>query len=1321
MASLINCLPAIASFGVNSEPTNVGQRWQIWKKQLEYYIIACGVTDIAQKRALFLHLIGPECQEIFSTFTDTGDDFEGALEKFDAYFMPKKNIPFERHLFRQANQNVGETVTQFVTRLRKLADTCEFRDTKEDNIRDQVVEKCRSHQLRKRLLREDDLQLSDVLSIARAMEAADSQAEQIQPSTATTVNHDVCSIKSKQHAHYGRRNAKRSLPNKDDKQRQCYRCGRLDHFAKNCDVTRGKTCNKCGMQGHFAVMCKTKSTQHSKPNQNVRCVETNESDEFTFSVHTSTDNRKATIDVDVGGISINMLIDSGSSVNIISQELWETLKECKIKCTCNKSGKEVFAYGNTPLNVIGTFTAETKTNNTNGVEEYVVVSGSGRPLLGCKTSIERGILNFDHCNAVCRQGPLVADDVIQMYPECYDRFGKLKDYQLSLHIDDNIRPVAQPLRRIPYSMRAKVESKLDQLEEMDIIEKVTGPTKWVSPVVVVPKSCGEIRLCVDMRMANEAVIRERHPIPTVDEVLHDVNNAVMYSKLDLRWGYHQIELDPKSREITTFVTHKGIYRYKRLMFGISSAPEMYQHAIQQVLKNCEGVHNISDDILVYGTTIDEHNKRLLNVMEALKENGLTLNKTKCQIGVSEITFMGHLLSNRGIAPTAERVKAVKNTKTPQTAAEVSSFLGLVNFCSRFIPQLATVAEPMRKLTRKSAEFIWNEEQQQAFNKLKALMSDAEVLAHFDQNATTKLIVDASPVGLGAILAQKCHDDTFRVVCYASRSLTDVERRYSQTEKEALGIVWACEKYHMYLYGVEFELETDHRPLEVIYSRKSKPPSARIERWVLRLQPYNFTVKYRPGATNAADSLSRLSCVEIEEARRNLAEEYVCFVARHAVPNALLPRDVETASMTDKELATVRKCIQTGNWNNQPIDKQYITVQSELSCVGNIVLRGTRLVMPSSLRKQTLMLAHEGHQGIVKTKQRLRSKVWWPGMDKSAEAICKTCHECQLVGAAARPEPLITTPLPNRPWEYLAVDLMGPFPTGESVLVVVDYYSRFFEIAIMKSTTTSVIIDRLDDMFARHGVPLKIKSDNGPQFVSDAYRCYLQENGIEQLHSTPLWPQANGEVERQNRTILKAIRTAHATGGNWRRELNKFLLAYRVTPHTTTGVAPAELMFGRALRTKLPEMSDPERTLVDKHVRRHDSVLKMKGKRYADRQRRASPRDIEIGGKVLLKQTRQNKLTTNFESEPYDVIGRNGSEVVIERDGAVYKRNASHLKNYLQDTGDQHVVTDAAEPIAVELDPQCDDQGHSRASAQPSPRKSTRDRKAPAWQDDFVVN
>ena len=298
------------------------------------------------------------------------------------------------------------------------------------------------------------------------------------------------------------------------------------------------------------------------------------------------------------------------------------------------------------------------------------------------------------------------------------------------------------------------------------------------------------------------------------------------------------------------------------------------------------------------------------------------------------------------------------------------------------------------------------------------------------------------------------------------------------------------------------------------------------------------------------------------------EQYIRFVAENATPKALSTGKVEKLSASDEELNEVHKAIHSDHWEKAP---NYSPVRYELSTIGRLVLRGIRIVIPKSLRTKCIELAHEGHIGIVGTKKNLRTKVWWPKMDKDVEKFVKSCYGCQLVSQSPRPEPLKPTELPAGPWQDLAIDLMGPLPSGDYVFVCIDYYSRYFEIDIMKTITSEKIIESLEKMFIVHGLPLSITSDNGRQFLSETFEQYLLDNDIYHRHTTPLHPSANGEVERQNRTLLKRIKIAQAEGKEWKSEIRKFLFAYRTTPHSTAGGTPSELMFNRKIRTKLPDI------------------------------------------------------------------------------------------------------------------------------------------------------
>ncbi|XP_058814114.1 uncharacterized protein K02A2.6-like [Topomyia yanbarensis] len=412
--------------------------------------------------------------------------------------------------------------------------------------------------------------------------------------------------------------------------------------------------------------------------------------------------------------------------------------------------------------------------------------------------------------------------------------------------------------------------------------------------------------------------------------------------------------------------------------------------------------------------------------------------------------------------------------------------------------------------------------------------------------------------------------------------------------------------------------------------------------------------------NIADVLSRLSTLQpkpFDETEELLVHE-IATTAVNAI--ALKWEDIKRASRDDEQINDIFDALETGCSDDLPL--VFKSTFKELCRVDDVLLRGDRIVIPEILQGRVVQLAHEGHPGIRIMKAHLRTHVWWPKMDSQVEKFVKACRGCILVSAPNPPEPMVRKVFPTQPWQQIAIDFLGPLPEGENLLVIVDYYSRYLEVVEMNSITTESTIRELLIVFARYGVPETVRADNGPQFSSDEFRAFCTEYGIKLVNTIPYWPQMNGEVERQNRLILKRLRIAQELGKDWRAELCKYLMVYHAAAHSTTGKAPMELMFGRKMRTKLPVV--PSTATDYEEVKDRDTVAKEKGKQYADKRRHATPSSIGIGDQVLAKRPKKdNKLNSDYSPEVFDVLRKDGTDVTIRStsSGKQFRRSAAHLK------------------------------------------------------------
>uniref|UniRef100_H2ZXD0 Gypsy retrotransposon integrase-like protein 1 n=1 Tax=Latimeria chalumnae TaxID=7897 RepID=H2ZXD0_LATCH len=1033
---------------------------------------------------------------IFDTLPDTApgendNALDKAIDALTAYFTPKQNIEYEVYVFRQAKQEQGENLAAYHTCLRKLAMTCNFTDVDRE-IKSQIVQTCLSAKLHRRALGDPGVTLTQLIEIGKAMGVSEAQASSIEREQ-YIINKMSQGKKGDNRQYHKTRTQQLVVKQLAPLLAECHNCKKANPFAACC---RSKQCS-------------ITSKQQIKHRPRVNEIYTDNglasSDEDVYvyiirlhQLNVSASQKHPHFDIKINGQPLTVMADSGASINVIDEVDYASMSQPP---KLLRTDVRVYPYrSQKPLPVLGKFHDTIESTTKAKKETFYVVDGAGGSLLSWKTSQGLGLIKV--VQQVTQDNPVEPLVETLLHDDLFHELGKLKNFQVTLHIDETVQPVAQPHCRIPFHICKELEKQFECDESLDVIEKTEGLTPWVSPVVIIPKpkSLGKVRVCVDMHQANMA-------IKTINEIINDLNGTKVFSKLDLNQGYNQLVLAPESWYITTFSMHVGLRRYKRLNFSISCAAEIFQNAIRETLSGLKGALNISDDILVYGVSTEDHNTNLQAVLQKLREKGLTLNKQKCIFNKSNLEFFGYVCTENGITVDPKKIQAIHDLETPTNATEVRSLLGMINFCCRFIPQYATLTQPLRELTK---------------------------------NRETEILMDASPVGLAAILAQKDRDTQLQhIVAFASRALTSIEQCYSQTEREALAVVWACEHFHIYVYGRTFSVYTDHKPLVAM-----------------------------EGKDNPADYMSQHPAkgTKLTSREEMIVEEFVNYVTLHTVPVALTLEDIKSATSPDITLQAVARAIPTAF-------KSFERVKTELTLGtdGGFILQGNKLVIPKKLQKQAVELAHEGHQGLVKTKALIQEKVWFQGINKMVEEKVQSCHTCQTATPETKREPLVMSVLPNSPWKEVSIDF-ADLPTGEYLLVISDDYSRYPVVDIVKPTSTQTVIPRIDKIFSKFGTPEIVKSDNGPLFHGREFKLFAKELGLHHRRITPYWPRTNGEVERFMKTIKKAIKMATVEQKNWKQEMYKFLGNYQATPHCTTGVSPATALFGRPLKIKLPEIS-----------------------------------------------------------------------------------------------------------------------------------------------------
>lgn len=1292
-----------------TEGTNVAEKWRKWKQTMELYL-TLSMTGKSEKEkcGAFLYIIGQAGRDVYNTMTfsdEEKDKIAVLFTKFESYCKPKQNVTIERYRFNTRVQDDSETIDQYVTELKLISKNCSYGELEAQLIRDRIVCGVKSDAIRQRLLRTDDLTLEQAVKICRADEQSKKHAQYLTEEATESVH----GLRTRQTRGGKDTTVLKQAYNYNQPNECCQKCG-LKHTRKQCPAY-GKQCLNCGKYNHFAKFCKSRrKVQMVEQATNIGEL-CDDDDELSVSesevlvidavkkhgpTEVVADQCFSTIECE--GVRMKFKIDTGSQANIIPVKLFNSLsqqpvvKKCATRLT-SYTGEDLCVRGQCVLQCCGQSLP------------FFVVETNQDPVLGLKASQELNIIKIVH------NVTQLTDQYITKYPKVFSGLGCFsKPYHIK--VDPRVQPVITPVRNHPVALRDRLKETLDEMEKMNVIRKVDQPTEWVSSLVVVEKpKTKKLRICLDPRPLNQAIQREHFKIPTLDDIATRLNGATVFSKLDANHGYWQVPLDKTSQLLTTFNSPFGRYCFMRMPFGIKSAQEVFQKRISQMFGDLPGVETDIDDILVWGVNAEEHEQRLNAVLKRCEDIHLTLNKEKCQFGLSEVTYIGHRLTPQGVHPDPEKVKAIREMPPPTDKKGVERLLGTINYLAKFIPNMSTVTQPIRELLKKDNVFDWQSPQKHAFVKIKEILSAAPVLTFYDVAKPVVITCDASKSGLGALLLQEG-----KPVAYASRALSDAETRYAQIEKELLAVVFAFSKFHQYVYGKDVVVESDHKPLEMIAKKALAAAPPRLQRMLLRLQQYSFQLQFKPGKDMVlADTLSRafISDGGDDELERELECAVHLVVSAAPITDAKLNQLRQELSKDDS-MGTLCSTIRDG-WPNKVSQvpkeiREFWNFRDELTEANGLILKGGKLVIPPTMRNEILNKVHVSHLGIVKCKQRARDVVFWPGMGKQIEEMISKCDTCQEYRASNSKEPMIVGQIPTRPWEMVATDLF--IWNGSDYLVVVDYYSRFFEVAKLSDTKSKTVVTNSKAIFARHGIPCVVRSDNGPQYSANEYKQFSTQWGFTHVTTSPYHSQSNGLAEKTVQTAKRLLNKAKKEGV----DPYLALLEYRNTSVDNIG-SPAQLCMSRRLRSTLP--NTPEQ-LTPSIVEPRKVIQQL------EHQQSLRKAQYDKGSRPLssLQPREAVRLQVQDHWVPATVVQATEtprSYIVQTPDGRTYRRNRRHLiQSSLPESRSDHPSD------AIECDADSSDEPEVAPESTDVPAELTVTRtssgrvvKAPARYNDFV--
>ena len=1343
----------MASFGGELEKFDINgdEPFENYKERVEFYCQYKQITDATIQKATFLSAMGPDTYAMVKNLCTPAKPSEKTLKELtdmiEDHLSPKKNVIMERFRFNSRNRKEGESVKEYIVELKKLVRDCKYGDKLNEMIRDRLVCGIGDVTIQRKMLMKEDLTYDDAVKIAVGTELTTKQAGEMSTSAAG-----------------GIKNEPDPLNKVDDQERgrKCTRCGDPRHHPDKC-FYKDEVCYGCNKRGHISRVCRDKKKKdksqekkqdkkpgkpshsqknvshegaeggdgenskdssdggdlYSLPFYHVEC----ESGEEEYHVYRCEIRREDPFyhSMSLSGRKVTFEVDTGASLTVIGHEQFKRqFKGEKLEST----NVLLKTYTGEKIRPVGRYDVSVMSQGRSMKLPLVVTPGDSPNLLG-RNWLTRIRIDWNQVFCVNRvsqeQSPREIEDLQEEFEEVFrPELGTFKDVRVKIELQEGAEPKFMKARPVPYALKKPVEKELERLVEMGVYEPVPH-SRWATPIVAVEET-NKLRLCGDYsNTVNPRAKSDNYPVPKTEDLLATLSGGEKFSKLDLTGAYHQLLLEEESRECLTINTHKGLFQPRRLVFGVHLASGVFQRHIEQRLQHVARTVVRVDDILITGKDKEEHLRNLREVLQVCKKNGLRLKKEKCKFFMDEVDFLGYRINKEGVKPIKEKVQPIIEAPKPQDVTQVKSFLGMIQYYHRHLKGIATKLEPLHALLRKEVKWEWTAKQEEAFKVAKEALSGENLLIHYDPDLPLVVHTDASPYGLGGVLSHVMKDGSERPVAYISRTLSRHERNYSQIEKEGLAVVYAVKKFHQYLYGRKFEIVTDHKPLLGLlgeYKPISVTAASRIQRWALLLSAYNYSLKYRKGSDNAnADALSRLP----QRATSNEVsgkEQTIQMVKMDRAPvNSV---DVARETRKDPVLSKIHDMVLEGWPEKEQIDeswKPYEARKTELSVEAGVVMWGNRVIVPPTLRKQVLQELHEAHTGVCKMKALARCYVWWPKMDSQIESVTASCESCLANRANPEKSTVHTWETPSGVWERLHIDYAGPF-MGCMFLIVSDAYSKWLDVYVTKGSTTAETVEKLRHSFAIHGIPSVIVSDNGTCFTSKEFNDFCQKNDIRHVTSAPYHPSTNGLAERSVRTFKETLKKWKNDEDTVQTKVERFLFAYRNTPHATTGLSPAQVLLKRRPRTPLLSVKPSGRKIcADKQpnkIREFELGESVMARNYSrgDKwvagqvERRTGPLSyhVQVDGQVVRRHADQLLGRKQEREEIVEVESDSEEDQVMER--GVQKQEAPEV----QEDQDLSLQADEDAPAAVQ-DP----------VEQPTTRRSERLQRGarkPAWMQDY---